>query len=111
MSTRKVESGRKLMLGLPKGSLQDTTQRLFARAGYDVRISSRSYYPSIDDSEIECVFWKANEEHISVFTSKKDEVFEHMERADVARVETIRTPLRKAALVLGSIGAAIGALA
>ena len=43
----------KLKLGLPKGSLQDTTQKLFVRAGYDLRISGRSYYPSIDDEEIE----------------------------------------------------------
>ena len=61
MSARKAESGRKLRLGLPKGSLQDTTQKLFALAGYDVRISDRSYYPDIDDAEIECILIRPQE--------------------------------------------------
>ena len=50
-----------LRLGIPKGSLQDTTQKLFIRAGYDLRISGRSYYPSIDDPEIECVLIRPQE--------------------------------------------------
>jgi ATP phosphoribosyltransferase len=48
-------SSRRLRLGIPKGSLQDTTQKLFIRAGYDLRISGRSYYPDIDDAEIQCI--------------------------------------------------------
>ncbi|MAG33015.1 MAG: ATP phosphoribosyltransferase [Deltaproteobacteria bacterium] len=55
------EGGPRLRLGLPKGSLQETTQQLFARAGYDVRISGRSYYPSIDDPEIECILIRPQE--------------------------------------------------
>jgi ATP phosphoribosyltransferase len=51
----------RLRLGLPKGSLQETTQKLFALAGYDVRISSRSYYPDIDDAEIECILIRPQE--------------------------------------------------
>jgi ATP phosphoribosyltransferase len=50
-----------LRLGIPKGSLQDTTQQLFVRAGYDLRISGRSYYPSIDDAEIQCILIRPQE--------------------------------------------------
>lgn len=50
-----------LRLGIPKGSLQDTTQKLFVRAGYDLRISGRSYYPDIDDAEIECILIRPQE--------------------------------------------------
>jgi hypothetical protein len=39
----------KLKLGIPKGSLQDATVQLFARAGFNIYVSSRSYFPSIDD--------------------------------------------------------------
>jgi ATP phosphoribosyltransferase len=52
---------RKLRLGLPKGSLQETTQKLFTQAGFQLRIPSRSYYPSIDDPEIECILIRAQE--------------------------------------------------
>src|SRR5437016_417126 len=51
----------KLKLGIPKGSLQDATIQLFARAGFQVYISSRSYFPSIDDPEIECMLIRAQE--------------------------------------------------
>ena len=51
----------RLRLGIPKGSLQDTTQKLFIRAGYDLRISGRSYYPDIDDPEIECILIRPQE--------------------------------------------------
>jgi ATP phosphoribosyltransferase len=50
-----------LKLGLPKGSLQDATIQLFARAGFNVYVSSRSYYPSIDDPDIECMLIRAQE--------------------------------------------------
>src|SRR5262249_17369341 len=50
-----------LKLGIPKGSLQDATIQLFARAGFNVYVSSRSYFPSIDDSEIECMLIRAQE--------------------------------------------------
>lgn len=50
-----------LKLGIPKGSLQDATLQLFGRAGYAVYVTSRSYYPAIDDPEIECMLVRAQE--------------------------------------------------
>ncbi|MBN2233496.1 MAG: ATP phosphoribosyltransferase [Deltaproteobacteria bacterium] len=51
----------KLRLGIPKGSLQDATIDLFKHAGYKITTSSRSYFPSIDDPEIECMLIRAQE--------------------------------------------------
>src|SRR6201993_2606905 len=51
----------RLRLGIPKGSLQEATLELFARAGWKITISSRSYVPSIDDVEIECLLVRAQE--------------------------------------------------
>lgn len=51
----------KLKLGIPKGSLQDATIQLFARAGFNLYVSSRSYFPAIDDPEIECMLIRAQE--------------------------------------------------
>jgi ATP phosphoribosyltransferase len=51
----------RLKLGLPKGSLQDATVQLLARAGFTVLVNPRSYFPSIDDSEIECMLVRAQE--------------------------------------------------
>lgn len=51
----------KLRLGLPKGSLQDSTVQLFARAGFNIYVGSRSYFPTIDDPEIECTLIRAQE--------------------------------------------------
>ena len=50
-----------LKLGIPKGSLQDATVQLFARAGFNIYVSTRSYFPSIDDPEIECMLIRAQE--------------------------------------------------
>ena len=50
-----------LKFGLPKGSLQDTTIELLRRSGWRVRVSSRSYSPSIDDDEINCSLVRAQE--------------------------------------------------
>lgn len=55
------EKTSQLRLGIPKGSLQETTQKLFVRAGYDLRISGRSYYPDIDDAEIQCILIRPQE--------------------------------------------------
>lgn len=49
------------MLGLPKGSLQDATIKLFAKAGFDISVSSRSYRPSIDDEQLDGRFVRAQE--------------------------------------------------
>ncbi len=51
----------KLRLGLPKGSLQESTIELFARAGFNIYASPRSYFPTIDDPEIECTLIRAQE--------------------------------------------------
>ncbi len=51
----------KLKLGIPKGSLENATIDLFRRAGFNIATSSRSYYPAIDDSEIECMLIRAQE--------------------------------------------------
>ena len=51
----------KLRLGLPKGSLQESTIELFARAGFNIYASPRSYFPAIDDPEIECTLIRAQE--------------------------------------------------
>lgn len=51
----------KLVLGIPKGSLQDSTLDLFARAGYDVHVPSRSYFPTIDDEKIFPLLFRAQE--------------------------------------------------
>ncbi len=51
----------KLKLGIPKGSLENATLDLFRRAGFNIATSSRSYFPSIDDPEIECMLIRAQE--------------------------------------------------
>ena len=54
-------SNRVLKLGIPAGSLQEATGELFRKAGYHIKFSSRSYYPEIDDVEIECLLIRAQE--------------------------------------------------
>jgi ATP phosphoribosyltransferase len=51
----------KLKLGIPKGSLENATIDLFRRAGFAITTSSRSYFPAIDDPEIECMLIRAQE--------------------------------------------------
>ena len=51
----------KLKLGIPKGSLENATIDLFRRAGFTITTSSRSYFPAIDDPEIECMLIRAQE--------------------------------------------------
>jgi len=51
----------KLRLGIPKGSLQDATIALFKRAGWNIYTDGRSYFPSIDDPEVECMLIRAQE--------------------------------------------------
>jgi ATP phosphoribosyltransferase len=54
-------SGKKIRVGIPKGSLQDATVALFAQAGWKIYVSGRSYFPSTDDPEIECMLIRAQE--------------------------------------------------
>ncbi|MBM3309532.1 MAG: ATP phosphoribosyltransferase [Candidatus Altiarchaeales archaeon] len=56
-----MDTMNKLRLGLPKGSLQESTFRMFLKAGFHINVSSRSYHPSIDDSEVEPVLLRAQE--------------------------------------------------
>jgi len=51
----------RLKIALPKGSLQDSTVRLFKKAGYEITVSERSYYPRINDPELECMLIRAQE--------------------------------------------------
>jgi len=51
----------RLKLGVPKGSLQESTVELFGKAGWRISVSSRSYYPGVDDGEIECMMVRAQE--------------------------------------------------
>ena len=95
----------KLKLGIPKGSLQDATIALFARAGWNIYASGRSYFPSIDDAEIECMLVRAQEmaryvEHgaLDAGLTGNDWVLEN--QSDVVRVSSLtyskqsRTPVR-----------------
>ena len=50
-----------LQLGIPKGSLQQRTIEMFSKAGFKITVNSRSYYPEIDDEEIECMLIRAQE--------------------------------------------------
>jgi ATP phosphoribosyltransferase len=52
---------KKLKLGIPKGSLQDATIALFQRAGWQIFTNGRSYFPGIDDTEIDCMLVRAQE--------------------------------------------------
>ena len=56
-----MENKPLLMLGLPKGSLQDSTIKLFGKAGFNISVSSRSYRPSIDDEDLDGRFVRAQE--------------------------------------------------
>lgn len=55
------KAAKKLKLGLPKGSLSEATLRMFAKAGFNVVVGSRSYIPSIDDPEIDPIMLRAQE--------------------------------------------------
>ena len=59
-STSEETPGR-VRVGLPKGSLQDATIRMMRRAGWSVNVSERSYYPAVDDDELEIVLLRAQE--------------------------------------------------
>jgi ATP phosphoribosyltransferase len=50
-----------LTLGIPKGSLQDSTIKIFKEAGYDIKVKERNYYPAVDDPELSCMLIRAQE--------------------------------------------------
>ena len=87
----------RLRLGIPKGSLQDTTQKLFQRAGFDLRISGRSYYPDIDDPEIQCILIRPQEMSRYVGQGVLDCAITGLDwilenDADVAQLADLRAP-------------------
>jgi ATP phosphoribosyltransferase len=86
--------GNTLKLGLPKGSLQDSTLKLFEKAGYKIIVRDRSYAPYIDDPEISCLMFRAQEIAryvergvIDVGLTGKDWILEN--DADVVEVEDL----------------------
>ena len=86
----------KLKLGIPKGSLQDATVQLFARAGFNIYVSTRSYFPSIDDPEIECMLIRAQEMAryvadgvLDAGLTGQDWIAEHVNGHPEARLESI----------------------
>jgi len=90
-----ASTGQRLKLGLPKGSLQESTFKLFNKAGYRVQVSSRSYYPSIDDPDIDCILVRAQEMAryvdngvIDVGLTGKDWILE--QGADVEEIAELR---------------------
>ncbi len=62
-SKKKEYRVKKIKIGLPKGSLEESTIRLFKKAGYSITVRERSYFPYIDDPEIECMLIRAKELH------------------------------------------------
>jgi len=52
---------RILKIGLPKGSLQEATMRYLSKAGFNFSVSERSYFPSVDDEEIQAILIRAQE--------------------------------------------------
>lgn len=86
-----------IRLGIPKGSLQETTQQLFVRAGYDLRISGRSYYPDIDDAQIQCILIRPQEMARYVGQGVLDCAITGLDwilenEADVAELADLRAP-------------------
>lgn len=61
MSAPATSPAGRLRLGIPKGSLESATVQLFERAGFRILVSGRSYFPSIDDPEIDCMLIRAQE--------------------------------------------------
>ena len=102
-------------LGLPKGSLQDATIQLFARAGFNIYASERSYFPAIDDPEIECMLIRAQEmaRYVSdgvldAGLTGQDWIAEHAAGSGARRRVTRRSGVRETELrqsALGSGGA------
>ena len=95
IAAKTADTGQKLKLGLPKGSLQDATFKLFGKAGYRVQVGSRSYYPTIDDRNIDCTLVRAQEMaryvDIGIFDvglTGKDWILE--QNADVVEIAELR---------------------
>ena len=103
-----------LKLGIPKGSLQDATVQLFARAGFNIYVNTRSYFPAIDDPEIECMLIRAQEMAryvgdgvLDAGLTGRDWVLEQSLAGGTpaAAADGVRTGLREAELRQGEVGA------
>jgi ATP phosphoribosyltransferase len=86
-----------LRIGIPKGSLQETTNKLFTLAGYDLRISGRSYYPDIDDPEVQCILIRPQEMSRYVEQGVLDRAITGLDwiletGADVAELADLKAP-------------------
>jgi ATP phosphoribosyltransferase len=86
-----------LRIGIPKGSLQETTKKLFTLAGYDLRISGRSYYPDIDDPEVQCILIRPQEMSRYVEQGVLDRAITGLDwiletGADVAELADLKAP-------------------
>lgn len=103
-----MDNDRIIRLGIPKGSLQEATANIFRKAGYNITFSSRSYYPSIDDKEIECLLIRAQEMSryvengvLDIGLTGKDWIVENgSEVVEVAELEYAKTTFGKVRWVL-----------
>ncbi len=99
-----------LKLGLPAGSLKDSTMEIFRKAGYRINITDRSYFPEIDDPEIECILIRAQEiatyvtdSVLDVGVTGKDWITETgADVVEVAELVYAKTGLRPVRLVLAA---------
>ena len=104
----KKDKLKRLRLGLPAGSLQESALEIFKKAGYNISIGERSYYPYIDDEEIECVLIRAQEipkyvanEVLDVGLTGKDWIVETgVQVEEVAELAFSKRGLRPVRLVL-----------
>jgi len=98
-------SENKLALGIPKGSLQESTVDLFRRAGYALSVSGRSYFPSIDDEQMRVIMFRAQEMSryvedgvVDVGITGSDWIAENesdvVEAAELVYAKRLRAPVR-----------------
>jgi ATP phosphoribosyltransferase len=93
----------RIKLGLPKGSLESSTIELFRKAGWNISVSSRSYFPAIDDDEVECMLIRPQEMAryvelgvIDVALTGKDWILDHdvLEVAELVYSKQLKRPVR-----------------
>jgi ATP phosphoribosyltransferase len=91
-------SDRVLRIGLPAGSLQEAALALFRKAGYNVAFNARSYYPSVDDPEVECILIRAQEIPRYVETGVMDAGltgYDWVQESGADVVEVVQLPFSK----------------
>src|SRR5438309_7149243 len=80
---------RALRLAIPNGNLQQATVDLFAKAGYNIAVSGRSYFPAVDDSEIECLLVRPQEQPRYIQDGLIDAGFTGLDLISEARADVI----------------------